>query len=552
MLGEKKWLVLGVALATAAGCNDSKADANGDGNAPPDDSVSVEGVTGEDGPADGATNPNEHAVGDATRGKDVFRFATFGNEGFWTDAAKLPAGIVEAKLTPVQALQAGLSVDVEALDAATQAAVAAELASQGTAGPILNDPATTLKLISANAVIGVVTVDTNKDGKLDVTNGDKVGVSCALCHTITDASVANVPTGGSVGKGLDGRAPHTINVGGIFALAKNSRALYPLAQLALTANGGKTIGRAPTGLTETSSEAETDAYFGNPAFYPVGMFDDAPDGTGAPMHNAPLFRTDLAAPWGSEGTISKLDNFSNLVYTALLDPTTLITPSGRAFLKTLGGTAGEEISNDYFWVLNDTGVTPPPGGFPYIEGAIKTEPGTEAGPVGIRVDNQKLLDMNAYLNGLAAPEGAVVDAAVVGRGRDLFRTNCTTCHNVDQSRFVPPDVRPMKVVWPGDNPVQLAVRAPPLNPVLNTVDNIFDDKMVVVNASIRGLERGLVMPLLLDLDRKPVFLHDNSVPSLDILLDPARGPTAPHPFYLADSAQRGDMVGFLKSLDTTN
>ena len=41
------------------------------------------------------------------------------------------------------------------------------------------------------------------------------------------------------------------------------------------------------------------------------------------MKNSPLLRTDLAAPWGTEGSISRLDNFSNLVYTALLDPTTL-------------------------------------------------------------------------------------------------------------------------------------------------------------------------------------------------------------------------------------
>jgi hypothetical protein len=38
---------------------------------------------------------------------------------------------------------------------------------------------------------------------------------------------------------------------------------------------------------------------------------------GSPMHITAMFRADLAAPWGSEATISKLDNFSNLVYTSL-------------------------------------------------------------------------------------------------------------------------------------------------------------------------------------------------------------------------------------------
>ena len=92
----------------------------------------------------------------------------------------------------------------------------------------------------------------------------------------------------------------------------------------------------------------------------------------------------------------------------------------------------------------------------------------------------------------------------------------------------------------------------PFNPILNTVVSIFDDKMAVVNASIRGSTRGTAMPLLLDLARKPNFLHDNSVPTMDSLLDPSRGPTAPHPFYVNNAASRADMVEFLRGLSTSN
>ena len=74
--------------------------------------------------------------------------------------------------------------------------------------------------------------------------------------------------------------------------------------------------------------------------------------------------------------------------------------------------------------------------------------------------------------------------------------------------------------------------------------------MAVVNASLRGLERGTALPLLLDLDRKPVFLHDDTVPSLDALFDSSRGAEAPHPFYLSDTNQRNDVVTFLRSLGT--
>ena len=506
--------------------------------------------SGSDGPSSSEL-PVVHAVGDLVSGKQVFRFETFGNEGFWTDAVRLQQGVVAAGVTPIQALKLGLMVDVEALDAATQAAIAAEVKTDLSPAnaPLLNSAATTVKLINANAIVGIVAKDSANAGTIDILKGSKTGATCALCHTITDASVFNLPGGGSIGKRLDGRANHNLNFGTLLATALNSRAYYPVLQLALNANGGKTLGRAPTGLTPTSTEAQVDAYLSNPAHYPVGTFDDTPDGNGDPMHNSALFRTDLAAPWGTEGGIARLDNFSNLVYTALLDPTNLTTAGGRAFLRKLGGTAaGNEIVDGYLQVLAATGVT----GYPYLKAAASPAAGTEDAPLGIRVDNAKLLDMNAYLNSLQAPAGVVTDAAAAARGRDLFRNNCTGCHNVDQGRPVPAFIVAMKTIFPGDNPVTLlAQRDPPLNPILDTPGSIFDDKMAVVNASQRGSIRGTALPLLLDLARKPNFLHDNSVPSLDNLLNPTRGALAPHPFYFSDKAQRDDMTEFLRGLSVS-
>lgn len=154
---------------------------------------------------------------------------------------------------------------------------------------------------------------------------------------------------------------------------------------------------------------------------------------------------------------------------------------------------------------------------------------------------------------LQAPPGARGEAAAVARGRSLFASaGCTGCHNPSQSRPVRTDIIPMKRIFPGDNPTILAQREPPLNPVQDTPGNPFDDKTAVVNASLRGGIRGIALPLLLDLARKPVFLHDNSVASLDELFDPARGPDAPHPFYLPDARDRADMAALLRSLDTSN
>ena len=83
-------------------------------------------------------------------------------------------------------------------------------------------------------------------------------------------------------------------------------------------------------------------------------------------------------------------------------------------------------------------------------------------------------------------------------------------------------------------------------------NSVFDDKWAVVNASIRGEKRGVAMPLLLDLARKPNFLHDSSVPNLERLLDPARGRSAPHPFYVSGKVQRADLAMYLRGLDTTS
>ena len=530
------------ALALAACSNDDFSDT---GTQPDNISVNM----GSDGPTS-TEAPTPHRTGSIASGQQVFRFETFGNERFWTDALRLQQGMMAAGVTPMQALQLGLNIDIEAIPEPLRTMLTAEFRTDRSAAnaPLLNAPATLIALINANAVIGIAAKDSNRDGVINIAAGDKSGATCAMCHTITDGSAVALANGASAGRRLDGRATHSLNFGALVALGQNSRAYYPALQLTLRANNGQTLGRAPTGLTPASTEAEVDAYLSNPAFYPVGMFDDTVDGNGDPMHNSALFRTDLAAPWGSEGSIARLDNFSNLVYTALLDPTNITTPGGRAFLVKLGGAAaGNEIVDGYLQVLAATGVT----GFPYLDAPVSPLAGTEDAPLGIRVDETKLFDMNAYLNSLAAPRGVVSDAAAATRARAVFRTNCTGCHNVDQGRSVPAFIVAMNRIFPGDAPVTLlARRDPPLNPILNTPNNIFDDKMAVVNASIRGGIRGNALPLLLDLARRPNLLHDNSVPNLDNLLDSARGATAPHPFYITDARARADMVEYLRSLDT--
>ena len=470
------------------------------------------------------------AGGDPAAGRDVFRFETFGNEGFWTDAARLPQGMKAEKITPLQLLETGFHIDADALPADLRTAFAAEARTDRSPAkaPTLNDPAVSTRVVEANALIGIVP------------KGGKVGVACALCHTITDASVADLPGKGSIGRRVDGRTPHGLDVGKALAVAANSRAFYPFLQLEL---GGKTTGRAPKGLRRDATEAEVDAYLTNKAYWPVGTHDDTPDGIGNSVVIAPVFRQDLAAPFGSNGLNERLVGFNNLAYTTLLDPTTLATPEGREFLVATGGANGQELYDNYVAVLKETGVK----GYPFVKAAGGFKVGHRNHPTGRVADVKKLRDFAAYVRSLPAPAGAAANAAAAARGKAVFQANCVQCHTADPGQPVSPAVIPVAKLWPGYKPDKLADRKAPLSPIENAAGT-FDDKVVVVDASERGEKRGLALPLLLDLARKPVFLHDSSVPGLDALLDPKRGADAPHPFYVVNAGQRGDVIEFLKSL----
>ena len=143
-------------------------------------------------------------------GRRIFRFDTFGDEAFWGDQLKLHQAIVGAKLggvgpglSPKMALSLGLKVDSDA--------VPPDLAAQLKAGKVdLDDPASTVALLKANAVVGV-TAFLNSDG-----TARSVGVQCAICHSTVDDSFAP-----GIGHRLDGWPNRDLNVGEIVALAPN-------------------------------------------------------------------------------------------------------------------------------------------------------------------------------------------------------------------------------------------------------------------------------------------------------------------------------------------
>jgi cytochrome c553 len=137
------------------------------------------------------------------QGRQTFRYDTFGDQVFWSRIL----GIHQALKTvsPHTALAVGLKVDADALPPGILAHAN------------LDDPAVTAELLRRNAVVGVRGFF-NQDGTLRA-----AGITCALCHSTVDDSVAP-----GIGKRLDGWPNRDLNVGAVVNLAPN---LQPVASL---------------------------------------------------------------------------------------------------------------------------------------------------------------------------------------------------------------------------------------------------------------------------------------------------------------------------------
>jgi hypothetical protein len=141
-------------------------------------------------------------------GRKTFRFDTFGDEDFWGGTLHLHEAIAGAAnggvgdgVSPKTALAVGLKVDVDAVPPDVATGI-----HNGTVS--LDDPANTLALLKANAVVGVTGIfDAN--GKIT-----SIGIQCALCHSTVDDSFAP-----GIGHRLDGWANRDLNVGAIVSLA---------------------------------------------------------------------------------------------------------------------------------------------------------------------------------------------------------------------------------------------------------------------------------------------------------------------------------------------
>ncbi|MGE0581568.1 MAG: hypothetical protein AB7P31_05495 [Steroidobacteraceae bacterium] len=137
------------------------------------------------------------------QGKEIFRNDTFGDETLWTDVLRMQE-VISAAVDPVTALSVGLKVDAEALPPAIVQGI-------GDGSISLTSPATTVALLKLNAVVGVRGTVENINGKDTLT---RVGITCALCHSTVDDSLAP-----GIGKRRDGWPNRSLDPGAIIALS---------------------------------------------------------------------------------------------------------------------------------------------------------------------------------------------------------------------------------------------------------------------------------------------------------------------------------------------
>jgi hypothetical protein len=166
-------------------------------------------------PGSGSDHPKNKTL--ISEGKEIFRFDTFGDEDFWSGLLHIDKAIAGAAnggfgpgVSPVDALNIGLKVDVDALTPEVVAGIQS--------GDIkLTEPSSTLALLKLNAVVGVKG-NFNSDGTLK-----SIGITCASCHSTVDNSYA-----AGIGKRLDGWPNRDLNVGGIINLTDNA---LPIANM---------------------------------------------------------------------------------------------------------------------------------------------------------------------------------------------------------------------------------------------------------------------------------------------------------------------------------
>jgi hypothetical protein len=328
------------------------------------------------------------------RGFQVFMYETFGNEAFFSGGLGLAALLEGVK--PVDAVALGVQVDLDKVPAAIVAAMTDDTpAGIDAKVAALNDPATTIALVKAGAVVGVV--DRSPAGSSTLTS---VGVTCALCHqvvkptafTLKDASgnviTASLPIG-------------ELDVNGVPNAAMDAGKI-----LSLTA-GAQGAGLAPTLAGWGANRFDVR----NPATANAALDDQANDPTDTP----PIWNfVDLDAagyPYGWDGLFAgenALASQAEAVYHLVM--------GGKGAFGTANGALPPALR-----------VTPP-------SRILDALPGAAVPADQILITRAKLLDLQAWMRSIASPAPGAFDEAKAEQGFAIFNGKgaCNTCHTTPE------------------------------------------------------------------------------------------------------------------------
>ena len=329
----------------------------------------------------------DQAIEAFRQGRDTFRFDTFGDEDFWGGTLQLHRAIEGAQLggvgpgiSPATALKLGIKVDVNALPGSVVAAIRGGRVD-------LNDPATTLLLLKLNAVVGLKGIFTGNQ----LTS---VGITCALCHSTVDNSLAF-----GIGGRLDGWANRDLNVGAIVGAAPN---LDPFTSLL-----GVNRATLETVLNSWGpGKFDAEIFLDGKAFNPQQVTDGVVTGTNVPgatlIPNAYGLAGFNQHTWsGAWGTVTYWNAF-----VAVLE----MHGKGRFHDPR----------------LNDASRFPIAAANGFADANKDLSPDDD-------LVTSKLPDLQFYELALPAPKpvaGVDFDAAAAKRGDDLFsgKAQCNTCH----------------------------------------------------------------------------------------------------------------------------
>ncbi|MCK9516619.1 MAG: hypothetical protein WCZ18_10160 [Ottowia sp.] len=336
-------------------------------------------------------------------GQEIFRYDTFGDETFWTDLLKMNEVIASA-VDPLTAASVGLKIDAEALPDEVVAGVLD--------GSIpLDDPQTTLALLSLDAVVGARgEVSTDADGIMHL---DRFGITCALCHSTVSRDL-DLPVAGSGGVNLRGIVGKRLD-------GWPNRDLQP----------GTIISLSPALTDDQSAE-----YASWAADFGAGFYDPRINVWTDPGSNPALAGTDVDANLAAY----KAKGGNPVV----IPPAFGLVGLDKAIFTGDGDTAHEPAGPVSYW-NRYVGVVQMHG-----HGTFSDERLTINGQP-LSVDHREgddritgiLPALEAYQWSLPAPSleehgatwnvSASLDAAAVARGKTLFngQANCASCHSGD-------------------------------------------------------------------------------------------------------------------------